>query len=114
VMCSGRVKRGWVYEAFLKGAGMVMVSGCHFADCHYITGNYNAEKRIKPLFKILEAGGISPDRLRLEWFSAAEGEFYARITREMVAHIGDLGVDRIQAENEKARPFLERLLKRGG
>ena len=114
VMCSGRVKREWVYEAFLKGAGMVMVSGCHFADCHYINGNYNAEKRIKPLFKILEAGGISPDRLRLEWFSAAEGEFYARITREMVAHIEDLGVDRIQAENEKATPFLERLLKRGG
>jgi len=114
VMCSGRVKRDWVYEAFLKGAGMVMVSGCHFADCHYITGNYNAEKRIKPLFKILEAGGVSPDRLRLEWFSASEGEFYARITKEMVAHIEELGVDRIQAENEKARPFLERLLKRGG
>ncbi len=114
VMCSGRVKREFVYEAFLKGAAMVMVSGCHFADCHYISGNYNAEKRIKPLFKILERAGIDPKRLRLEWFSAAEGEYYARITKEMVEFIGELGVDQIRAENEKAKPFLERMLKRGG
>jgi len=114
VMCSGRVKREFVYEAFLKGAAMVMVSGCHFADCHYISGNYNAEKRIKPLFKILERAGINPKRLRLEWFSAAEGEYYARITKEMVGFIGELGVDQIRMENEKAKPFLEKMLKRGG
>ena len=113
VMCSGRVKREYVYEAFLKGAGMVMVSGCHFADCHYISGNYNAEKRIKPLFKILERAGITPERLRLEWFSAAEGEYYARITKEMAGLIGDLGKERITEENEKAKPFLERMMKRG-
>ena len=111
VMCSGRVKREFVYEAFIKGAGMVMVSGCHFADCHYITGNYNAEKRIKPLFRILETAGISPERLRLEWFSAAEGEYYARITKEMAALIEELGADKIRAENEKARPFLERMMR---
>lgn len=114
VMCSGRVKREFVYEAFLKGAGMVMVSGCHFADCHYISGNYNTEKRIKPLFRILEHAGINPKRLRLEWFSAAEGEYYARITKEMVGFIEELGVDQIRAENEKVRPFLERMLKHGG
>ena len=113
VMCSGRVKREFVYEAFLKGAGMVMVSGCHFADCHYITGNYNAEKRIKPLFRILERAGINPKRFRLEWFSAAEGEYYARITREMVDFMGELGEDQIRLENEKAGPFLERMLNRG-
>lgn len=113
VMCSGRVKREFVFEAFLKGAGMVMISGCHPADCHYISGNYNAEKRIKPVFKILENAGINPKRLRLEWFSAAEGEYYARIMREMVDFINELGEDTIRAENEKAKPLLERMIKRG-
>jgi heterodisulfide reductase subunit A len=113
VMCSGRVKREFIYEAFLKGAGMVMVSGCHFADCHYISGNYNAEKRITPIFKTLEKTGINPRRLRLEWFSAAEGEYYARITKDMVSFLEELGEDQIKSENENAKPFLEKLLKRG-
>jgi coenzyme F420-reducing hydrogenase delta subunit len=112
VMCSGRVKREFVYEAFLKGAGMVMVSGCHFADCHYISGNYNADKRIKSTFNIIERAGITPDRLRLEWFSAAEGEYYARITKDMVEHIKELGIERIREENMKAAPMLERLMGR--
>jgi len=43
-----------------------------------------------------------------------EVEYYARITKEMVGFIEELGVDQIRAENEKAKPFLERLLKRGG
>jgi hypothetical protein len=32
----------------------------------------------------------------------------------MVALIEELGEDQIRAENEKARPFLERLMRRGG
>jgi len=90
------------------------VSGCRFGDCHYISGNYNAEKRIKPLFAMLPRFGISPERLRLEWFSAAEAPFYVNLNKEMSKILKKLGVERIKAENEKAKPFLERMLQQSG
>nr|NIO36765.1 hydrogenase iron-sulfur subunit [Candidatus Bathyarchaeota archaeon] len=41
VMCSGRVDRDFILEAFRRGAGMVLVGACHLPyDCHYISGNY--------------------------------------------------------------------------
>jgi len=33
VMCSGRVDRKFIYRAFEKGAGMVLVAGCEFPTC---------------------------------------------------------------------------------
>jgi heterodisulfide reductase subunit A len=114
VMCSGRVDRDFVLEAFRRGAGMVMVSGCRFGDCHYISGNYNAEKRIKPLFSLLPRLGISPERLRLEWFSAAEAGYYVNLVREMSKTLKELGAERIRLENEKARPLLDRMLSHLG
>jgi heterodisulfide reductase subunit A len=114
VMCSGRVSRNFVLEAFRKGAGMVMVSGCRFADCHYISGNENAEKRIKPLFNMLPRFGISSERLRLEWFSAAEAGFYVNLVKEMKETLDNLGIDKIREENDKAEPFLNRMLGEPG
>ena len=38
VMCSARMDQDFILEAFRRGAGMVLVSGCHPQDCHYITG----------------------------------------------------------------------------
>ena len=35
-MCSGRVDQKFIWHAFRKGAPMVLVSGCHLSDCHYI------------------------------------------------------------------------------
>lgn len=114
VMCSGRVDRDFVFEAFRKGAAMVMVSGCRFGDCHYISGNYNAEKRITPLLTMLPRFGISAERLRLEWFSAAEAGFYVNLVKDMVETMKKIGSEKIKVENENARPFLERLLAQSG
>lgn len=114
VMCSGRLDRDFILEAFRKGAGMVLASGCRFGDCHYISGNYNAERRLKPLFKMLPRFGISPERFRLEWFSAAEAGFFTNLVKEMVETLKRLGPERIREENEKARPFLDRMLKHIG
>jgi len=60
----------------------------------------------------LERMGISPERFRVEWISAAEGAKYARVIAEMDATLRSLGVERIKAENEKARPLLEKRLRR--
>lgn len=85
-MCSGRVDEDWVLYAFKKGAPIVVVSGCHFVDCHYIDANRWTQKRVERLWDKLEKLGIRPDRLFLEWISAAEGQRFARTMIEIEKH----------------------------
>jgi heterodisulfide reductase subunit A len=72
-MCSGRVDKKHVLHAFAKGAPVVLVSGCHYVDCHYIDANRWTQKRVEKLWDQLEKKGIRPERLQLEWISSAEG-----------------------------------------
>ena len=82
-MCSGRVKPDFVWHAFQKGAPVVLVSGCHYADCHYISANRSAVRRVDALWEGLEKRGVRPERLQLDWCSAAEGNKWAKIMREL-------------------------------
>ncbi len=72
-MCSGRVSPEFVWYAFKKGAPVVLVSGCHYVDCHYIDANRSTVRRVDGLWDGLEKAGLRPERLLLEWCSAAEG-----------------------------------------
>ena len=91
VMCSGRVTPGFILEAFRLGADGVLVTGCHPGDCHYISGNENAVTTVEKTTRLLTLLGIEPERLRLEWISAAEGARFARIMTEFTDQIGVLG-----------------------
>ena len=91
VMCSGRVSPGMILKAFAGGADGVHVSGCHIGDCHYGFGNRRAEKQIAEARKLVEMLGIEPDRLHLEWVSAAEGEKFANSIRGFVERVKELG-----------------------
>ena len=82
-MCSGRVDSKFVLHAFRKGAPVVLVSGCHFGDCHYIDANHWTAKRIEKLKKRLRKMGIRSERLQLEWISAAEGQRFRRVMEDM-------------------------------
>jgi len=82
-MCSGRVDSKFIIHAFEEGAPMVLVSGCHFADCHYIDANRWTVKRVEKLWDKMEKLGIRPERLQLEWISAAEGQKWKRTMAEM-------------------------------
>ena len=46
VMCSGRVDPVFIAEALSRNIDGVLVLGCHPGDCHYISGNYEAEIKI--------------------------------------------------------------------
>jgi heterodisulfide reductase subunit A len=81
-MCSGRVSPEFVWYAFKKGAPVVLVSGCHYVDCHYIDANRNTVRRLDGLWDGLEKTGLHPDRLLLEWCSAAEGPRWQTIMKE--------------------------------
>ena len=82
-MCSGRINPGFVWYAFQKGAPIVLVSGCHYADCHYIDANRNTVRRVDALWEGLEKHSVRPERLQLDWCSAAEGQKWAKIMREL-------------------------------
>jgi heterodisulfide reductase subunit A len=88
VMCSARVASTFIERAFeLKAAG-VLVAGCEFPTCHYITGNYAAEKRIEKAKKRLARKGYDPDKLWVLWCSAADGPKFANAMRDMVKQLG--------------------------
>ena len=115
VMCSGRVDRDFVLEAFRRGAGMVLVAACHLPyDCHYISGNAKMKKRMEALAGMFAKLGLSPERFRIEYVSAAEGVKFAELIKEMTEQMKALGKDKIKAENAKLYPILDRMLSRKG
>ena len=90
-MCSGRVDPALVLYAFNKGADGVMIAGCHPGDCHYNSGNYKANRRMKLLKNMLPQLGIEPERLRLEWISASEAPKFQSTVNEFIGEITELG-----------------------
>jgi F420-non-reducing hydrogenase iron-sulfur subunit len=82
VMCSGRIDPIIPLEVFSKGADGVLILGCHPGDCHYSEGNLYEERKIKMVKKLLALTGLEPERLKLEWVSASEGQRFARLVSE--------------------------------
>ncbi len=91
VMCTGMVHPNLVIEALTHGADGVLVLGCHPGDCHYLEGNLRAEGRREAIALLLEDLGLEPERFRLEWVSASEGQRFARVVNEMVEAVKKLG-----------------------
>jgi len=82
-MCSARVDESFIWEGFAKGAAIIVVSGCHIGDCHYINANQWTVKRIDKIRRKMEKLAIRPERLQLEWVSAAEAALFARLMEKM-------------------------------
>lgn len=91
VMCSGRVEPAWVLRAFEKGADGVLVSGCHFGDCHYMFGNERAVEQFDKVMNLVTLLGVEPERFRLEWISAAEGARFAEVLDDFTDQVRRLG-----------------------
>ena len=100
VMCSGRVDPVFVLEALRKGADGVLIGGCHPGDCHYQSGNYKANRRIKLLKKFLEEMAIDPKRVRFEYISASEGSKFAAVVTEFVDELKKIGPNPLKKEVE--------------
>ncbi len=91
LMCSGRIDPELITTAFSNGADGVLVCGCHIGDCHYIEGNHKTMARMPLMRRILDDLGIEKERFRHEWVSAAEGQRFAEIVREMTSQVRALG-----------------------
>jgi heterodisulfide reductase subunit A len=95
-----------VERAFARGAGAVLVAGCHLGDCHYINANYQTQKRVERLWKKMETSRLSRERLQLLWASAAEGERVASKVHEMKPIIDKVSHEEI----EKSKKVFEKSL----
>jgi heterodisulfide reductase subunit A len=106
-MCSGRISRKFIERAFARGAGAVLVSGCHIGDCHYISANEQTKKRVERLWQQMEKKELDRNRLQLGWFSAAEGEAFATKIREMEKIVEGVSPDEIAKSKAAYKKALE-------
>jgi coenzyme F420-reducing hydrogenase delta subunit len=90
-MCTGRVDPTMIAEAFINGADGVMVVGCHFGDCHYITGNVQGKIKVGLAERVLTYVGLSPKRVAFDQCSSAEGERFVRLVTDFNQGVRGLG-----------------------
>jgi F420-non-reducing hydrogenase iron-sulfur subunit len=90
-MCTGRMDPAMVARAFKKGLDGLMVVGCYFGDCHYISGNYQAKAKIEITQKLLDYIGVNKDRLAFRQCSSGEASVFVNIVSEFDAKIKELG-----------------------
>lgn len=91
VMCSGRINPQFVLKAFQEGADGVLVSGCHPGDCHYISGNYHARRKLTLLRDLMGLMGVEPERFQVSWVSASEGHKFAEVVTQFTEEVKRLG-----------------------
>lgn len=104
VPCTGRVDLIHLLKAFELGYDAVFVSGCHEGDCHYLSGNIRAKKRVNKLKKDLEAMGLEPERLEMFNVSSGEGPKFAAVCREMAERVQRLGHSPVKRQTQAAEP----------
>ncbi|BEQ14688.1 hypothetical protein FAK_17540 [Desulfoferula mesophila] len=91
-MCSGRVDLEFVLQALFNGMDGVFIGGCRLGECNYIThGNYHALNMALLCKKILAHIGLNPDRLRIEFMSAGEGNLYTEVVDKFTRQVRELG-----------------------
>ncbi len=91
VPCSGAVNPFYLIKALQRGADGVLVSGCHPGDCHYLAGNLVARRKFAMLKALLEHVGLEEGRVQFSWVSAAEGQKFADVIREVTETVRALG-----------------------
>jgi len=92
VMCTGRIDPAFIIRAFSNGTDGVFIGGCWPGECHYpMEGNYHALSMVLLTKKLLKHIGVNPERLRLEWVSAAQGIRFAEVINDIVRKVKELG-----------------------
>jgi F420-non-reducing hydrogenase iron-sulfur subunit len=90
-MCTGRVDPATVAGAFKKGLDGIMVIGCHFGDCHYITGNVQAKLKMDMTRRLFQHIGVNEDRLAFRQCSSGEAVVFVELVSTFNARIRSLG-----------------------
>ena len=90
-MCTGRVDPATVAKAFKMGLDGLMVIGCYFGDCHYISGNVEAKAKIDMTRRLLNYIGVNEDRLSFQQCSSGEAAVFVELVNKFDDRIRNLG-----------------------
>jgi coenzyme F420-reducing hydrogenase delta subunit len=110
VPCTGKVDVLYLLKSFQRGADGVYVAGCMEGDCHYLTGNLRARKRVEYTKKILDDIGVGGDRLEMYNMSAGQGPRFVEVAMEMTERIKNLGpspIKHVQTDSSEKEPDEE-------
>jgi F420-non-reducing hydrogenase iron-sulfur subunit len=91
VPCTGTVDSLLILKAFESGADGVYLAGCLEGECNFLKGNLRAKKRVQYVKTLLEEVGLEGDRVQMYNMSAAQGQRFAEVAREMTEKIRALG-----------------------
>ncbi len=91
VPCTGRVDILHLLKPLEEGADAVYVSGCLPRECHYISGNLKAAKRVARAQKLLETLGVEAERIGMVYNSASMGPQFAQCCRDLTDRIRAMG-----------------------
>jgi hypothetical protein len=80
-----------IADGFTHGVDGMMVVGCHFGDCHYITGNYQGKIKVGLAARTLDYVGLNPKRVAFNQCSSAEGERFVSLVTAFSKEIRELG-----------------------
>jgi coenzyme F420-reducing hydrogenase delta subunit len=111
VPCTGKVDVLYLLKSFQRGADGVYVAGCMEGNCHYLTGNLRARKRVEYTKKILDEIGIGGERLEMYNMSAAQGPRFVEIANEMTERIKKLGPNPIKMFCLNVVPLVETIFE---
>ena len=103
VPCTGRIDVIHMMRALENGADGVYVAGCLEGECHFLSGNLKAKRRVAQVKNILAAVGTDPERLQMYNLSSAMGPRFAEIARDMTDRMRTLGPN---PANRKRRAVL--------
>jgi F420-non-reducing hydrogenase iron-sulfur subunit len=109
VMCSGSLDPEVIITALKQGVDGVIIMGCHFGDCHYISGNYETFRKYKMLKKMLDFTDLENERLNLEWVSASEGQRFQKVITDFTSKIKELGPNPMRKKDENAQRIIGQL-----
>jgi F420-non-reducing hydrogenase iron-sulfur subunit len=91
VPCTGTIGVGNLLKELENGADGVLIVACPEGNCHHLSGNGRAVKRVAYTKKLLTEAGLEAERLRLVQLGIGSGRAFAEAAGEMTARIRLLG-----------------------
>ncbi len=108
-MCTGRIDPAIVVKSLKKGLDGLMVLGCYFGDCHYISGNYQAKAKIDMTRRLLKHVGVNEERVSFQQLSSGEGARFAELVNNYAKVIKDIGPIGGDGDRLKAPEIFKKL-----
>jgi len=108
-MCTGRIDPAIVARAFKKGLDGLIVVGCYFGDCHYITGNVQAQAKMEMTRRLFKYIGVNEDRIAFRQCSSGEASVFVELITEFDEKIRSLGSLGGEGDSVKSPEIFKKL-----